>query len=94
MDEFWFACRRIWMEVLGMIIIGILLFVLKLSDTTSVGLALFMYKALLFSASQVHAMATRKFFFPYIDFRYANIGAQSMVIALHLAAAYVYSQGG
>jgi hypothetical protein len=58
------------------------------------GVALFLYKALLFSASQVHAMIMRKLFFPYLDFSTAEIGSKALIIALHIMAAYVYAQGG
>jgi len=86
--------RRIWAELLGMGIIGGLLFILNMSDTSPMGLALFMYKALLFSASQLHAMLTRKLFFPYIDFQYASDGSKAMIIAIHVISAYVYAAGG
>jgi len=94
MSELIFTLKRIWMELMGLAIIGLLLFVLGLSDTSPMGLALFMYKGLLFSASQTHAMITRKLFFPYINFQYASIGEKSMIIAIHVTAAYVYAQGG
>jgi hypothetical protein len=59
------------------------------------GLELFLFKVLLFSASQIHAHATRKLLFPYIDFSVSkNRINLVMVIAIHVMAAYLYAEGG
>jgi len=85
---------RIRVELIIMAIIGILLFALGLSDTSPIGHALFLYKILLFSASQVHAIVVRKAFFPYIDFNAGKSMHQAMIIAIHVGAAYLYAVGG
>jgi len=86
--------KRIYVEVGTMIVLMALLFVFNLSAAAPMGVALFLYKALLFSASQVHAMILRKVFFPYLDFATAETGSKALVIVLHIMAAYVYAQGG
>lgn len=86
--------KRISIELTAMVVIVLLLFYFGLSSSSSMGAALLMYKALLFSASQVHAMITRKVFFNYINFSEADLGSKAMIIAIHVASAFVYSQGG
>jgi len=88
------AFKRIWLELLMLAIIGLVLFLLPVRIERQ-GLEVLLYKVMLFSASQVHAHATRKFFFPYIDFRTSEEKVhQIMVIALHVMAAYLYAEGG
>jgi heme/copper-type cytochrome/quinol oxidase subunit 4 len=85
--------KRIRLQLGVMIIIGIALFLMP--PIPKQGLELFLYKILLFSASQVHAHLVRLLMFSYIDFsteedKYHKL----MVIAIHVAAAYVYGVGG
>jgi hypothetical protein len=83
---------RIWFEITVLVIIGVILFLLP--NIERQGLQLFLYKILLFSASQVHAHATRQIMFPYINFVESNNMSKAMVISLHVAAAYLYAAGG
>jgi hypothetical protein len=83
---------RIWFEIVVMIFIGGVLFLLP--NIERQGLQLLLYKILLFSASQVHAHATRQIMFPYINFVESNNMSKAMVISLHVAAAYLYAAGG
>lgn len=85
---------RVRIEIFIMAVIALLLFVVGMADTSPMGLALFLYKVLLFSASQVHAIIVRKVFFPYIDFKEGKPMHQAIVIAIHLGAAYLYAAGG
>ena len=96
LSDFWFTLTRLWVELGGMVVIGTLLFLLGMGgkEGAPAGVALFMYKALLFSASQVHAMITRKIFFPYLDFSKADPMSKALIIAIHVIAAYVYAEGG
>lgn len=62
---------------------------------SSTGLQLFLYKVVLFSASQLVAYISRKVMYPYIDF-----GAETdpvrkgLVLVYHASAAYVFASGG
>ena len=85
--------KRVWLEITILTFIGLVLFLLPIRIERQ-GLELFLYKILLFSASQVHAHATRKLFFPYIDFNKSDRMKQTMVIAIHVMAAYLYAEGG
>jgi hypothetical protein len=94
MDGILAALRWTSVELVLFLVVALFLFVVPL-DFGGQGLQLLLYKVLLFSGSQLHAMVVRKWFFPYIDFSY-DISAHKkyMVIAPHMGAAYVYSQGG
>jgi hypothetical protein len=85
--------KRTRLQLGILFVIGVSLFLLPPIEKQ--GLELFLYKILLFSASQVHALLVRMWMFPYIDFsseddKYHKL----MVIAIHVAAAYVYGVGG
>jgi len=85
--------KRTWLEILILIGIGTALFLIPSIEKQ--GLELLLYKILLFSASQMHALILRLWMFPYIDFSSGdNRYHQLMAIAIHVTAAYVYSVGG
>lgn len=85
--------KRTRLQIGILCVIGISLFFLPPIEKQ--GLELFLYKILLFSASQVHAHLVRIWMFPYIDFSTERDRFhQAMVIAVHVMAAYVYGVGG
>jgi len=85
--------KRTWIEICVLVAIGIVLFLMP--PVSKQGLELFLYKILLFSASQLHAFILRIWMYPYIDFSSAdNKYHQLMAIAIHVTAAYVYGIGG
>ena len=86
-----FQLKRIWLEIVVLLSVGAVLF--WMPEIQRQGLQLFLYKVLLFSASQVHAHATRKIMFPYIAFNKSDAMDKALVIALHIAAAYLYAEG-
>jgi len=86
--------NRIKVELVILGVLSLILFFLKGIDMRPIGAALLLYKVILFSASQIHALAMRKVLFGYIDFKVAPIGQQIMAIVLHASAAFVYATGG
>ena len=85
--------KRTRLQLGILFIIGVSLFLLPPIEKQ--GLELFLYKILLFSASQVHALLVRMWMFPYIDFSHEKDPYhKTLVIAVHVAAAYVYGVGG
>jgi hypothetical protein len=94
LNTVWQRLRRVLFEIVLLTLIGGVLFLLPV-EIKKQGLELFLFKVLLFSASQIHAHLTRKLIFPYINFRSsAQKTHQWMVVALHLGAAYLYGVGG
>lgn len=87
--------RRIAVELAVLAFLGLILFVFKFSDAKPLGEALLFYKIILFSASQVHALATRKLLYPYINFKEETDTVRKiMIVAIHVSAAYLYAEGG
>jgi hypothetical protein len=85
--------KRTRLQLGILFVIGVALFLLPPIEKQ--GLELFLYKILLFSASQVHALLVRMWMFPYIDFSACSDNYHKiLVIAIHVAAAYVYGVGG
>jgi hypothetical protein len=61
----------------------------------STGFQLFLYKMVLFSASQLVAYVSRKIMYPYIDFSTSpDTSHKALVIVFHASAAYVFASGG
>lgn len=93
MERFLAQLKRTWVEICVLAAIGIALFLMP--PIIKQGLELFLYKILLFSASQLHAFILRLWMFPYIDFSSTdNKYHQLMAIVIHVSAAYVYGVGG
>lgn len=85
--------KRTRLQLGILFVIGVTLFLMP--PIAKQGLELFLYKILLFSASQVHALIVRMWMFPYIDFSSEEDPYhKTLVIAIHVAAAYVYGVGG
>jgi len=84
--------KRVWFECLLLLLTGAGLYIT--SGINEPVFRLFMFKVLLFSASQIHAHITRQLIFPYINFKTADNKQKLMVIAIHISAAYLYAQGG
>lgn len=84
--------KRTWIELCLLALIGVLLY--NASLISHPALQLFLFKVMLFSASQVHAMIMRKLFFAYIDFSKGDPSSRALVIAIHVSSAYLYAQGG
>jgi len=85
--------KRVWFECCLLILTGIGLYLTAGIDEPV--FRLFMFKVLLFSASQIHAHIARQLLFPYIDFKKnADSKQKLMIIVIHAASAYLYAQGG
>ena len=85
---------RVKLEILLLVSVALALFVFPLHVERQ-GLHLFLYKVMLFSASQAHALLARKALFPYLDFKAETDGwSKAMAIAVHVSAAYLYAEGG
>ena len=94
MERLLIQLKRTWLEILILVAIGIALFLMP--PVTKQGLELFLYKILLFSASQLHAFILCLWMYPYIDFSSTTTDAYQKIlrIAIHVSAAYVYGVGG
>jgi cytochrome b561 len=84
--------KRVWFECFLLIITGAFLYWSQ--NLNEPVFRLFTFKVLLFSASQLHAHIVRQLVFPYVNFRTCGASLRWIVVAIHVAAAYLYAQGG
>jgi len=86
--------KRVIVDILVLITIGLILFILPVRIEKQ-GLELFLFKFLLVSAGVVHAHISRKLMFPYIDFKTETKQMSKVLIIVWYATfIWAWARGG
>lgn len=91
-EKFMQIVKRIWLELVLLSVAWLLLYFMPAETVQLAPARLFTFKAILFSASQIHATLFRKVFWK--GAKAETTMDKVMAVALHVSSAYLYSQGG